>query len=73
MLRHKIPVILAKKGNRPQINARPPPPPPLPPTASRSRYEQQQNTRSILRLKKKTTFEGTFMGLTFSCLEIVKM
>ena len=69
MLRHKIPVILAKKGNRPQINARPPPPP----TASRSRYEQQQNiTRSILRLKK-ATLECTFMGLTFFCLEIVKM
>ena len=47
---------------------------PVPPTASRSRYEQQQNiTRSILRLKKKTTFECTFMELTFSCLEIVKM
>ena len=47
---------------------------PVPPTASRSRYEQQQNiTRSILRLKKKTTLECTFMGLIFFCLEIVKM
>ena len=63
MLRHKIPVILAKKETVPS--------PPTP--ASRSRYEQQQNiTRSILRLKK-ATLECTFMGVTFFCLEIVKM
>ena len=46
MLRHKIPVILAKKETVPKLMPVPPPP-------TASRYEQQQNiTRSILRLKK---------------------